>query len=158
MSDQTPLPGNGPALPAAVYERLATFAEWTGTVPPETLLDEDGSPSDALLAFCRSQGLSLDWLFRGGVHSLVMRAHRAAREHILNTGFEAGSEDTVWRADLSDVAHHANLLHALASALCKVNDGTTESADMILSLSLTIEEKAKVLALTLEEINDEFGE
>ena len=56
--------------------RLAQFAEWTGTEAPESLLDGDGAPTDELLDFCKSQGLSLDWLFLGDAKGLVMAQHR----------------------------------------------------------------------------------
>lgn len=64
---------------AATRQRLAEFAVWTGTVPPAQLLDADGEPTDALRAYCRENGLSLDWLFAGDAQSLVMQAHHAAK-------------------------------------------------------------------------------
>lgn len=100
MTQETLSPGNGIGLPAEVLERLTQFVEWTGTVAPSRLMDEDGEPSMALFAFCRHQGLSLDWLFRGDVRGLVMRSHYAASKHILNTGFEDEGEGTTFEAQL----------------------------------------------------------
>jgi hypothetical protein len=100
MTQETPSPGNATGFPPDALERLAQFVEWTGTVAPSRLLDGDGAPSIALLAFCIHQGLSMDWLFRGDVRGLVMGSHRAASKHILNTGFEDEEEGTTWEAEL----------------------------------------------------------
>lgn len=100
MTQETPSPGNATGLPPDALERLAQFVEWTGTAAPSRLLDEDGGPSNALLAFCKHQGLSMDWLFRGDVRGLVMRSHRAASKRILNTGFEDEEDGTTVEAEL----------------------------------------------------------
>ena len=63
----------------STMERLNLFAEWTGTTPPEKVLDDGGAPTDQFLAYCRDNGLSLDWLFLGDERPLVMEAHRRAR-------------------------------------------------------------------------------
>lgn len=60
--------------------RLAGFAEWTDTEAPASLLDDQGAPTTELLAYCKAQGLSLDWLFLGDAKGLVMAQHRQARE------------------------------------------------------------------------------
>lgn len=100
MTQVTPSPGNATGLPPGTLERLSQFVDWTGTAAPSQLLDEDGAPTMELIAFSRHQGLSLDWLFSGDVHGLVMRSHRAASKHILNTGFEDEEEGTTWEAEL----------------------------------------------------------
>lgn len=64
----------------ATRARLAQFAEWTRTAPPEKLLDKEGAPTGKLLAYCRETGLSLDWLFLGDAKGLVMAEHRRAAE------------------------------------------------------------------------------
>ena len=51
-------------LPAGALERLALFAEWTGTTPPARILDGEGEErtfSDDILAYADEQGMSLDW-------------------------------------------------------------------------------------------------
>lgn len=63
----------------STMERLGLFAEWTGTTPPEKVLDDDGAPTGQFLAYCRDNGLSLDWLFLGDERGLVMQAHNRAR-------------------------------------------------------------------------------
>lgn len=63
-----------------VRDRLQSFARWTGTCPPQELLDKRHAPTSALLHYCRTEGLSLDWLFLGDVQSLVMERHRQSKE------------------------------------------------------------------------------
>lgn len=73
----------GTILPDGVTERLALFSEWTGTTPPDRLLNgegEDRTFTDEFLVYCRINGLSLDWVWLGNEMSLVMRAHHAAKE------------------------------------------------------------------------------
>ncbi|MBS9717033.1 hypothetical protein ACFFUT_08605 [Pseudohalocynthiibacter aestuariivivens] len=64
------------------HARLKEFAEWTGTKPPETLVDDDGAPTNELLAYTRQQGLSLDWLFVGDVGCLVREVRRSRLENV----------------------------------------------------------------------------
>lgn len=45
--------------------RLTQFANATGTIAPEVIIDEFGVPSAELLIYCRNCKLSLDWLFLG---------------------------------------------------------------------------------------------
>ena len=69
-------------LPEGVQERLALFAEWTGTKPPEKLTEGEGMDrtfSDELLMFCEETGLSLDWLWLGDERPLVIAAFHAAQ-------------------------------------------------------------------------------
>ncbi|WP_028031124.1 hypothetical protein [Gemmobacter nectariphilus] len=69
-------------MKAAAAERLALFAEWTGTTPPERILDGEGAEatfSDALLAYAEAEGLSLDWLWLADDKGLVMACHNAAK-------------------------------------------------------------------------------
>lgn len=108
MTQETPSPGNDTGLPPGTLERLAQFVEWTGTVAPSHLMDEDGTPSTELLAFGRHQGLSLDWLFCGDVRGMVIRAHRAASKHILNAGFEDDDGGTTWEAELVSLLLHTD--------------------------------------------------
>ncbi len=56
--------------------RLVQFAEWTSTEAPCELLDDNGSPSQELLQYCREESLNLDWLFIGDVRSLVLAGRR----------------------------------------------------------------------------------
>ena len=70
-------------LPIGSIERLARFAEWTNTTPPEKILEDHGDGptfSDEILTFADNHGLSLDWFWRGDVRSLVIGAHEAAQE------------------------------------------------------------------------------
>lgn len=57
-------------------ERLAQFAKWTETEAPKKMLNEGGAPSDELLAYCKSESLSLDWLFCGDVRGLIKSSRR----------------------------------------------------------------------------------
>ncbi len=148
MAEQSPISGAGEVLPKDALERLALFAEWTDTTPPAKIMAADGAFSADLLAYAVDTGLSLDWLTLGNEQGLVCQSYRIARE---------ARENTVWRADLSEAAHQAQMLHGLAASLWTVNDGTKGSADMVCALSITIEEKARALALALERTNDEFG-
>lgn len=58
--------------------RLKSFAAWTGTVAPQSMLDDDGAPTDELLDYCRHENLSLDWLFLGDEKSLVLGLRKKA--------------------------------------------------------------------------------
>lgn len=72
-------PGTG--LPEGALERLALFAEWTGTMPPERITDGAGGDltfSDDLLIYADRNGLSLDWFWMGSERGLVMQCHSAA--------------------------------------------------------------------------------
>lgn len=95
MTQEIPSAGNATGLPLGTLDRLAQFEEWTGIAPPSQILDEDGAPSLALTAFCKYQGLSLDWIFRGDARGSILRAHRAAGNHILHANFEDDGEDEV---------------------------------------------------------------
>lgn len=69
--------------PEGVLDRLALFAEWTGTTPPQRLLNgegEDRTFTDELLSYCDQNGLSLDWLWLADEKSLVMQAFHSAKE------------------------------------------------------------------------------
>lgn len=70
-------------MPKGASERLALFAEWTRTTPPECILvDEGDGPtfSEDILHYCLRTGLNLDWFWLGNERGLVMQAHNAARE------------------------------------------------------------------------------
>lgn len=67
---------------AAAADRLTLFAQWTGTTPPEGILDGEGAEatfSDALLTYAEAEGLSLDWLWLADDRGLVMACHNAAK-------------------------------------------------------------------------------
>lgn len=49
----------------ALHWRLDEFARAKGVTPPACIMYRDGAPADELLTFCRTHGLSLDWLFLG---------------------------------------------------------------------------------------------
>lgn len=62
---------------SAPQKRLQEIAEVTGQAAPTVLLDCDGGPSEALLAYCRQVDASLDWIFDGDARALIARAfHR----------------------------------------------------------------------------------
>ena len=65
-------------MPAGVLDRLALFAEWTGTEPPAAILDGDSFAPD-FLRYAHANGLSLDWVWMGDERGLVMQAHHAAK-------------------------------------------------------------------------------
>lgn len=72
---------NNTPYPAGTLDRLALFAEWTGTTPPETILEDQGDGwtfSTEFLAYCDTNGLSLDWVWLDDEKSLVLQAHNAA--------------------------------------------------------------------------------
>ncbi|WP_243613406.1 hypothetical protein [Shimia aestuarii] len=63
-------------------ERLALFAEWTNTTPPERIMDGEGENrtfSQDILVYAKENGLSLDWFWMGNEMGLVMQAHNQAR-------------------------------------------------------------------------------
>lgn len=69
-------------LPEGALERLALFAEWTGTMPPACLVIreiEGLAFSEDLLVYANKQGLSLDWFWLGDERSLVMSYHNRER-------------------------------------------------------------------------------
>lgn len=81
------MPKHNPAtvsgLPGGAMERLALFAEWTGTTPPQRILKGRGmnaSFSRELLAYAYKQGLNLDWFWLGDERGLVTAYHRRERE------------------------------------------------------------------------------
>lgn len=62
-------------------QRLAQFAEWTGTTPPEHITEGEGNDrtfSTAFLVYANQHNLNLDWLWLGEVRGLVMAYHRQA--------------------------------------------------------------------------------
>ncbi|WP_417272739.1 hypothetical protein [Celeribacter halophilus] len=70
-------------LPIGSIERLARFAEWTNTTPPEKILEDHGDGptlSNEILTFALENGLSLDWFLLGDEQGLVLGAHNAAKE------------------------------------------------------------------------------
>ena len=91
MTNDNPSAGNGPArlntmpenepdVSAEAKERLATFADWTQTTPPETIVDAEGCLTDEFLAYCVENGVSLDWVLLGDAMPLVMESfHRTRR-------------------------------------------------------------------------------
>lgn len=71
------------ALPSGALERLALFAEWTGTTPPARVLIDQGDGatfSDEILAYAYRNGLSLDWFWLGDERGLVMAYHHEAKK------------------------------------------------------------------------------
>ncbi|MAM63867.1 hypothetical protein [Maritimibacter sp. UBA3975] len=56
-------------------ERLAQFEEMTQTKAPDTIWDEDGAPTDEILIYAKSNGLSLDWLFLGDPLPSILYLH-----------------------------------------------------------------------------------
>lgn len=74
---------NNTGLPGDALDRLALFAEWTGTTPPETILEDQGDGwtfSTKFLRYANATGLSLDWFWLGDERGLVMAYHRQAME------------------------------------------------------------------------------
>ncbi|WP_127113065.1 hypothetical protein [Shimia sediminis] len=74
---------NNPGLPAECMERLALFAEWTNTTPPERIVYSKGKDqtfSDEIIMYAHTTGMSLDWFWLGDERGLVMAAHNQARE------------------------------------------------------------------------------
>ena len=72
---------NNTLYPHGTLDRLALFAEWTGTTPPETILEDQGDGwtfSTKFLRYAETTGLSLDWVWLGDEKSLVMQAHAVA--------------------------------------------------------------------------------
>lgn len=72
---------NNTPYPAGMMDRMALFAEWTGTTPPETILEDQGDGwtfSEEFLTFCALNGMSIDWVWLGDEKSLVLEAHNAA--------------------------------------------------------------------------------
>ncbi|MCV2446670.1 hypothetical protein [Paracoccus sp. DMF] len=85
MELQERLGANETGLPDGVQERLATFAEWTGTTafPADKVLEKcegEDTFSDEFLAYVQRVGMSLDWVYLGDAMPLVMRAYNAAQE------------------------------------------------------------------------------
>ena len=60
----------------AAKKHLANFAGWTGTQAPPEILDDDGASTDELLACCKAEQLSLDWLFVGDEEGLILSLRR----------------------------------------------------------------------------------
>ena len=64
-----------------MLDRMALFAEWTSTTPPENVLEDQGDGwtfSTEFLEFCALNGLSSDWVWLGDAKSLVLEAQNAA--------------------------------------------------------------------------------
>lgn len=79
MTAINPASGNAPGLPSGAKERLALFAEWTGTQPPATITEgkgEDLTFSKDLLTYAYRNGLNLDWFWLGDERGPVMAYHR----------------------------------------------------------------------------------
>jgi len=82
MKLQKPVCGNSHPMPGGARDRLALFAEWTGTTPPACVLVDAGDGptfSRELLTYGRANGLSLDWFWLGDERGLVMQAFNTAR-------------------------------------------------------------------------------
>lgn len=62
--------------------RLEQFADWTGTDAPRQIVDDERILTVELLEYCRREGVSLTWLFSGGVREVVLayRRERLATE------------------------------------------------------------------------------
>lgn len=74
---------NDTGLSGDALDRLALFAEWTGTMPPERILvgaGEDATFSDEMLTYAKAHGLNLDWFVLGDERGLVMAYHREAKK------------------------------------------------------------------------------
>lgn len=72
---------NNTPYPAGMLDRLTLFAEWTGTTPPDTILEDQGDGwtfSTEFLAYCNANGLNLDWVWLNDERGLVMAYHNAA--------------------------------------------------------------------------------
>jgi hypothetical protein len=72
---------NDTAMPAGALERLALFAEWTRTTPPERITEgkgEDLTFSRDLLTYACRYGLNLDRFWLGSERGFVMSYHHAA--------------------------------------------------------------------------------
>lgn len=82
MNDINATLANDARLPDGALERLALFAEWTGTTPPKNPVTNEGGDlyfSDELLSFADESGLSLDWFWLGDERGLVIGAHNHAK-------------------------------------------------------------------------------
>lgn len=55
--------------------RVEEFAGVLGLTPPESLVDEDNAPTGELLTFCRTTGMSLDWVFLGDIRPMVLATY-----------------------------------------------------------------------------------
>lgn len=74
---------NDTGLPGGVLDRLALFAEWTGTTPPQRILDGEGHEatfSTEILTYAVQHGLNLDWFWLGDERGLVLAYHRQTME------------------------------------------------------------------------------
>ncbi|PTQ72731.1 hypothetical protein [Celeribacter persicus] len=72
-------------LPQGALDRLSLFGEWTGTTPPENILEDHGDGptfSNDLLSYAVENGMSLDWFWMGDERGLVICAHNEARENL----------------------------------------------------------------------------
>lgn len=81
MTTINPASGTDTGVPGGALERLALFAEWTRTTPPERITEgkgEDLTFSRDLLTYARRYGLNLDWFWLGSERGLVMSYHHAA--------------------------------------------------------------------------------
>lgn len=82
MNAINPVSGNATGLPSGAKERLALFAEWTGTTPPEFICEGKGkdiSFTYDLLTYAACHGLNLDWFWLGDERGLVLAYHRSQR-------------------------------------------------------------------------------
>lgn len=73
---------NDTGVPKGSLERLAMFAKWTNTTPPEHIINGKGHDqtfSDDILIYADKNGMSLDWFWLGDERGLVMAAHHQAR-------------------------------------------------------------------------------
>jgi hypothetical protein len=82
MTKHTLISGAVTGLPEGAIDRLALFAEWTGTTPPACIVIGEGKDrtfSDDILIYADRQGMSLDWFWLGDERSLVMANHNRER-------------------------------------------------------------------------------
>ncbi|WP_265502211.1 hypothetical protein [Paracoccus beibuensis] len=71
-------------VPAGTRDRLALFAEWTGTAPfpADKILEgskDERTFTDAFLRHCNDTGMSIDWVWLNDEKGLVIAAHHAAK-------------------------------------------------------------------------------
>jgi hypothetical protein len=117
MNAINPVSGNAPGLPSGAKERLALFAEWTGTTPPANITQgkgEDLTFHSDLLAYARRNGLNLDWFWLGDERGLVLAYHR--RELVKSLGADEATPTLQIPKDVGEFCRKVALVLASSHA------------------------------------------